>query len=145
MKKNKIKNRRRTLHVIYWLLLAVIVLVLISYFKLSADGVGVGVPIPGQGNKDHFTYSQYICAIYNWALNIGFGLTLLMFIYAGYRYMTAAGNDAVFTDTKDILTSAILGFLLLLLIKLILNILNVPAPDECFPKTAMNTIHILIT
>ena len=98
----------------------------------SGSGIEVGVEIPGKGTR--FTYTEYMCAFYRWALNIGFGLTLLMFIYAGYRYMTAAGNDAVFTDTKDILTSAILGFLLLLLIKLILNILDVQMPDSCFEE-----------
>lgn len=101
-------------------------------------GVGVGVQIPGNNNK-HYTFATYMCAIYYWALNIGFGLTLLMFIYAGYRYMTAAGNDSVFTDTKDILTSAILGFLLLLMIRLVLHVLNVPEPDKCFTEAVSTT------
>jgi len=99
--------------------------------EIENAGVGVGVQIPGS-SATSYTFSSYMCAIYYWALNIGFGLTLLMFIYAGYRYMTAAGNDSVFTDTKDILTSAILGFLLLLMIRLVLHVLNVPEPDKCF-------------
>jgi hypothetical protein len=139
MKKDKIKNRKKTWIAIYWLIFAVVIAASVS--SLKADGVGIGVPIPGKV-QDHYTYAQYMCAIYHWALNIGFGLTLLMFIYAGYRYMTAAGNDSVFADTKDILTSAILGFLLLLLIRLILNILNVPEPDQCFAEV---TARILIT
>lgn len=103
----------------------------------GGSGVGVGVPIPAPGkddlnNKTAYTYDEYICALYYWALNIGFGLTLLMFIYAGYRYMTAAGNDSAFTETKDVLTSAIMGFLLLLCIRLVLHFLNVPEPGNCF-------------
>lgn len=108
----------------------------------SGSGVGVGVPITGK-ESTHYTYSEYLCAVYYWALNIGFGLTILMFMYAGYRYMTAAGNDAVFTDTKDILTSAILGFLLLLMIRLVLHVLNVPEPDKCFPSTTATILNHL--
>ena len=37
MKKNKVKNRKRIIHIIYWLLLAVIVLAFISSLRLSAD------------------------------------------------------------------------------------------------------------
>lgn len=112
------------------------------------NAVGVGVPIPAPGgpdsinNKTAYSYDQYICALYYWALNVGFGLTLLMFLYAGYRYMTAAGNDSVFTETKDVLTSAIMGFLLLLCIRLILHFLNVPEPGACFPNAAASSISV---
>ncbi len=107
----------------------------------GSSAVGVGVPIPAPGspndgidNAESYTYNGYMCALYYWALNIGFGLTLLMFVYAGYRYMTAAGNDSVFTETKDVLTNAILGFMLLLCIRLVLHFLHVPEPDSCFEK-----------
>lgn len=106
----------------------------------EASKVSVGVPIPAPGgpeelnNAEAYTYNEYICALYYWALNIGFGLTLLMFVYAGYRYMTSAGNDAAFTETKDVLTNAILGFLLLLCIRVILHFLNVPEPGACFNR-----------
>lgn len=106
-------------------------------------GVNVGVPIPAPGNsavnnKTSYTYDEYICAIYYWALNIGFGLTLLMIVYAGYRYMTAAGNDSVFSETKDVLTNAILGFVLLLCIRLVLHFLHVPEPGKCFANDGSN-------
>jgi len=155
-KTKKIKGRRRIFIIgAYWILFVALLGIFASpIFRYSADtnsaagtntsqtnnevGVGVSIPAPGGptsvDNKTSYTYDQYICALYHWALNIGFGLTLLMFLYAGYRYMTSAGNDSVFTETKDVLTSAVIGFLLLLCIRLVLHFLNVPEPGKCFSE-----------
>lgn len=87
--------------------------------------IKTGVDIPGS-NTNSYNYKSYICAIYKYSLNVGFALTLLMIIYAGYRYLTSAGNEAAFGEAKDVLVNSLLGFAMLLLIRMILAFLNLP-------------------
>lgn len=88
----------------------------------------IGVSIPQENNKE-FTggsYGEYIGATYSFALKAGIGLTVLMIIYAGYRYMTSQGNPSAINEAKDIIIGSLSGFSLLLLVHMIISILDLP-------------------
>lgn len=84
--------------------------------------VGVGIP----GSSGPYTYNTYVRAIYNFSLELGFSLAVLMIIYAGYKYLTSAGNQQAVNDAKEILLGALLGFALLFLVRFILSWLGLP-------------------
>lgn len=88
--------------------------------------VEVGVEIPGT-SQTNFKYSEYISAFINWAIKIGFGLAIVMILYAGIKYIISQGNTTTINDAKEIALGAILGFIVLLLIQYILKALDIPA------------------
>jgi hypothetical protein len=78
------------------------------------------------GGKNSFNnWGEYISAFVNYALIIGMAMAILMILYAGIRYITSQGNSTALSDAKEIITGAILGFLVLILIKYILGTLNI--------------------
>lgn len=93
---------------------------------VKAIEVGIGIPDENGNTVTKFDdYGKYIEAIYDFALRLGAVLTILMLIYAGYRYMTSQGNPSAINDAKDIIIGSLSGFALLLLVYLILKIINV--------------------
>ena len=96
----------------------------------KAHAFSVGVGIPGSNNNGTYSnYCEYVKDVYNFALNAGFILATLMVVYAGYRYLTSQGNTTAINDAKDIMIGSIIGFIVLLLAKLILNTLGVGSCD----------------
>lgn len=92
----------------------------------KAIEVGIGIPDEDGVAQTRFDdYGKYIEAVYDFALRLGAVLTILMLIYAGYRYMTSQGNPSAINDAKDIIIGSLSGFALLLLVYLILKIINV--------------------
>lgn len=90
--------------------------------KVHAFNTGIKI-----GGKDSFDdWGDYVGTFVNYALIIGMALAILMILYAGIRYITSQGNSTALSDAKDIMTGAILGFLVLFLIKYILGTLNIP-------------------
>ncbi|MEK9155848.1 MAG: hypothetical protein AAB360_00905 [Patescibacteria group bacterium] len=95
----------------------------------AAEGVGIGVGIPGS-SRTSYTYATYIADMYGFALKLGSALAVLMIIYAGYRYITSAGNQTAIGEAKEIFLGAILGLATLWLVKLILSFLALPDPTK---------------
>ncbi len=95
------------------------------------DKLKVGVPVKnGQetytGSKSNPIYQQYMSDLYSFAIILGASLATLMIVYAGYKYMTSQGNQTALNDAKEVLTGALLGLAILLLIRVILNFLAMP-------------------
>jgi len=88
--------------------------------------LGLGLPIPGSTASN---YQEYISDIYSFSIKLGGTLTILMIIYAGYRYMTSKGNPSAINEAKEILFGTLSGFALLLMSYLLLNVLGL------LPKT----------
>lgn len=65
-------------------------------------------------------FGQYISKILTWLVTVVASLAALMFIYAGYVYVTSQGNPEGVTQAKDIIIGVITGVLLLFLIEVIL-------------------------
>ena len=86
-------------------------------------GFGTGLGIPGHG-EDFDGYSDWISAVYDFSIKLGGILTVLMLIYAGYKYMTSQGNPSAINEAKEILFGSLSGFAMLLLVYFILDFLN---------------------
>lgn len=92
--------------------------------KMACAAVNVGVGIPGTSGNS-YTYNSYVSAILKYSIRLGFGLAVIMLIYAGIKYLTSQGNQTQINDAKEVITGAIIGFSMLLLIDLILRFLGV--------------------
>lgn len=93
----------------------------------DTGGFGTALGIPGH-SEDFDSYKDWIEAIYNFSIRLGGILTLLMLIYAGYKYMMSQGNPTAINEAKEILFGSLSGFALLLLVFFILKFLNVSNP-----------------
>lgn len=89
-----------------------------------ARAIDVGVCI---GDKCRFAgYEQYVVTLFQYAMKAGVVLTVLMVIYAGYKYMTSQGNPSAINEAKEILIGTLSGFAMLVLVYFILTFLNLP-------------------
>ena len=70
------------------------------------------------------TLPELVRYVFNFSIAIGGLVAFVMLVYGGFRYLTSAGSPAAQTDAKDILTSAIIGLLLLLTSVLLLQVIN---------------------
>lgn len=101
---------------------------LIGIAPVYAKEIKTGVEIPGEGSS-FSGYVGYISAVFSFALKLGAALTVVMVIYAGFKYMTSRGNPSATGEAKEIIIGTLSGFAMLLLIYLILNVLNIPTPS----------------
>jgi len=90
----------------------------------NAAKVEVGVPVPGTSGTS-YDFKGYVKAIYTFAIRIATPLVILMIIYAGYIYLFSQGDTTKVNQAKDILSGAILGYLLLLVIGVILTFIGI--------------------
>jgi hypothetical protein len=65
-------------------------------------------------------FGQYVSKIMSWLVTIIASLGALMFVYAGYIYVTSQGNPEGITQAKDIIIATITSIILLFLIEVIL-------------------------
>ena len=102
----------------------------VNYLVEKSHAVTVGVPFPWTGGRTNYSFNSYVYALLNFAISLGFVLSGLMIVYGGIKYIVSQGNQTQISDAKDILISAIIGFSVLLLIKMILNTLNIPLSTQ---------------
>lgn len=75
---------------------------------------------------------QLIQQIFTWSLAVLGIAVFVMFFYAGFLWLTAAGNTARVGEAKDRMTNAIFGAILLLSAYLILNTINPDFVENSF-------------
>lgn len=104
-------------------------LLAVTYFlsgeAVSAAGVNLGVSL-NNGRLTSADYPAYVKALYNSAVTLGTTAATLMIVYSGYIYLTSQGDTTKTNSAKDILTGAIIGLLILWLIKIILDFIGLP-------------------
>lgn len=83
----------------------------------------VGLAIGGQ--HCFASFSTYLVALFSAAINIAFGLAILMVLWGAFKYLTAGGDDAKVRDGKDTIVGAVIGFALLILIKVLLPLFQI--------------------
>lgn len=72
-------------------------------------------------------FGQYLGIFFKWAIPLSGSLCVLVFVYAGYLYMTSQGNQERITSAKDWIMGAILGILLLFTAYALLkNVIGMP-------------------
>lgn len=64
---------------------------------------------------------EYVSLFLTWSYPVIGSLAVLMFIWAGYLYMTSQGNQENISTAKEIITATILGLLLLFTARLLLS------------------------
>ncbi len=84
--------------------------------------VDLGAPIGGTTTPSSF--ADYTNRFYQYAVFIGISLAVLMIIFAGYKYMSSAGDPQSLAEAKEILVGAIVGLVLILLTRLILTTID---------------------
>ena len=84
-------------------------------------GASPGSSTGTSGFGDEGALSSYISGIYTWSIGIAAGLAVIMLIYAGYLYVTSAGNPEQINLAKEVIIGAIAGFVFLILAALILR------------------------
>ncbi len=79
------------------------------------------------GNSDCTQYSNfslYFLDLINYAVNIAGAIAILVIVYGAFKYVTSGGDDTKAKEGKDIIVGALIGFALLLLIKVIIPLLG---------------------
>lgn len=82
---------------------------------------GVSIEKDGQLTA---TLPQLVQYFFNFSIAIGGIAAFSMLVLGGFRFLTSAGNPSSQKDAKDIITSAIIGLLLLLSSYLLLQVIN---------------------
>lgn len=68
---------------------------------------------------------QFMRNILTVLLSLSGGIAMLIIIFAGYRYMTAAGDQAKLQGAKEMLTSAVVGLLFMIFSLVLLQVIGV--------------------
>ncbi len=66
----------------------------------------------------------YVVALYRYGVSIAFIVSIVMIMIAGLRWMTAGGNAAIIGQAKNMITTTVVGVLLLLGSYVLLNTIN---------------------
>jgi len=85
----------------------------------------INVPFTKGGKTEYTSFGEYISDLIGYAINIGAALAVLVVIFGAFKYATSAGDEAKAKDAKDIILGAVIGFALLVLIRLIVPILGI--------------------
>lgn len=58
-------------------------------------------------------FGEFLTQLFKWGIPITAGIAVLMFMYAGYLYMTSQGDTAKINEAKEIIIGVVVGVLLL--------------------------------
>ena len=69
-------------------------------------------------------FNSFVNYLLGWGQPVIASIAVLMFIWAGFLYMTSKGDQANITTAKDIITGTILGLVLLFTAGVLLKIIG---------------------
>jgi len=108
---NKIKNYRYL-----FLLFALLATLIVPYFVFAQSPLDnlkkVGSEGAGYADYDAGTFDQVIGAIITAFLSLLGIIFIILILYGGYTWMTAAGDEQKLGKAKDTITRAIIGLIL---------------------------------
>lgn len=101
----------------------------------AAFELHLNVPIPGLGkactdgkgiciNVDESTLGNYVRALYVWFVGVAGIIATVMIMWAGVRWITAAGNTSRIESAKTTMNGAVIGLIILLGSYLLLTWIN---------------------
>lgn len=95
--------------------------------KAADEGVEVGV---GFGNNyiqsgGFYTFPTYVKLLYSFSMKAAIALSILMVVYAGYKYMTSKGDTSSINEAKDIIFSTLMGAALLMMVIFVGNLAGI--------------------
>lgn len=106
----------------------IIILLAIPFFTLGQTPLEVDYPTTPEGEApfgvETTTIAQYVRYIYNISFGIAAIIAFVAFIYAGFLYLSSAGNPNKIKEAKDRIFSALLGIGILLISYILLVMIN---------------------
>jgi len=103
------------------------IFVLVSNAASSGPGTGDDGLIPCEGADCNFSsFMQLIINVIDFLIKISIPIAIILFSYAGYLYLTSAGNTGKISQAHDIFKTVFIGFLIVLSAWLIVNTLVDP-------------------
>lgn len=89
-----------------------------------AKAYTIGVPINGS-QTTYTSFNAYLIDLVKLAINIGGLIAILVIVYGALLYVTSAGDEAKAKTGKDIIVGSLVGFALLVLIRVLVPILGI--------------------
>lgn len=124
--------------------LFVLFLLLIIALPLAAKDLEVDYPgVGGEDVSTSTTIGGYLVYLYNFAMAMAAIAGFVILIYAGFRYITSAGNPLIMKDAVSKITSAVIGLVLLLGIYLIIEFLWGQAPPDPIEPEPVSGIYLI--
>jgi len=88
----------------------------------------VTIPIArdnGSWRHCYNSFTQYFQDFITLAINLAFILAFLIILFGAIKYISSSGDETKMRDAKDMIIGALIGFALLVLIKVIVPILGI--------------------
>lgn len=89
----------------------------------------VGVPIArdkaGNWKTEYVNFTEYIVDLVQLLVYLAGLIAVLVIVWGIFLYTTSAGDDAKVKQAKDLIGGAIVGFILLVLIRILVPILGI--------------------
>lgn len=102
----------------------------------STGGAGptiISLEVPIAGKATVGDLDDYIAELYRFALSFIGIVAVIMIMWGGFKWVTAAGNSGKISDAKDTIYNAIIGLVLALLSWTMLNVINPALTKNTFP------------
>lgn len=93
-------------------------------FVDKAYAYTINVPISGN-RKEYTNFSDYFIDLIKLAINLAGSLAILMIVWGAFKYLTSAGDETKAREGKDIIVGAVVGFALLVLIRIIVPLVGI--------------------
>lgn len=110
------------------ILIIILVLVLLMPVICSGDsGIQLNLTYPEFGGftlEESTDINEIVAWLYYFIISISGLSAFIMLVRGGFMWMSSAGNQGTLTEAKDIITSAILGLIIVLASFLILQVIN---------------------
>jgi len=126
MATKKIKKINKTileliLEYSYYILVSFILFSILILYFTNEQGVSAEAIFGGT------TLDTFIPTFYEWAIQISGGIAIIMIIYAGYLYVTSAGEVEQHKKAKDLIIGTLSGLTFLILAGLIYQTISIPS------------------
>ena len=121
---NKIKKEFLALFLLTTFCLLFLSVSPVGAIQAEVDWPEIGGIVIEENMELKATLPQLVQYFFNFSIAIGGILAFAMLVLGGFRFLTSAGNPSAQKDAKDIITSAVIGLLLLLSSYLLLQVIN---------------------
>ncbi len=100
---------KKSKNIIFYSLYAIIFCVILGFQSTSSEAATSSTKFFEAGSAP-----QYIAVVYTWGSMIVGGLSLIVIAYAGLTYMRSMGNQEVISQSKTLISGALIGLSLVL-------------------------------
>lgn len=93
----------------------------LKYLPITIGGFSISTP----GVSDDFTtptgISQRVVDVLNWAIGMSALVAVVMIIFAGYMFITAAGDPEKIEKGRNAITAAVVGLVIVFLARVVIS------------------------